>query len=323
MILTDILWTEPSIQWTYAKQMGIDHGVIRLPEDPAFDVTDVSHWRTMYERFQGAGIKPIVIEPIPNRLHNSIKLGAPDRDACIAQVIGMLPIMDALNIRTICFNFMAHFGWLRTANRIVERGGALVTGFDIRDFHPQGEPEITEAMLWENLRYFLQAVMPYADRYHIRFALHPDDPPVPKLGKVSRILISRENITKAVQLVNSPHLGVTMCQANYAAMGEDIFAAIRHFSAMGKLFFVHFRDILGEKYAFRETFHDNGQTNMAKAIACYLDCGYEGPVRVDHVPTMAGENNDQPGYDTLGRLFAVGYLKGLLDACQEARGTIK
>lgn len=96
-------------------------------------------------------------------------------------------------------------------------------------------------------------------------------------------------------------------------MGEDICAAIRQFAGQDKLFFVHFRDILGTREQFRETFHDNGQTDMAAALRCYQVVGYHGPVRVDHVPTMAGEENAQPGYASVGRLYALGCLKGLLE----------
>jgi mannonate dehydratase len=53
---------------------------------------------------------------------------------------------------------------------------------------------------------------------------------------------------------------------------------------------------------------------MARAVKTYMDCGFSGPVRVDHVPTMAGERNDTPGYAHIGRLYAIGYLKGIIDA---------
>lgn len=313
MIITDYLRSEKSIQWQYAKQMGIDHAVIRLPEHSEFDVNNKSHWEAVHKEFTDSGLKPVVLEPIPNALHDHIKLGDSLRDSCIEKVIKMLPIMDQLDIRTICFNFMAHIGWYRSSNNIKERGGALVTGFDMKDFVVKDDFVITEEQLWENLHYFLKAVVPYAEKYNIKLALHPDDPPVPKLGGVSRILVSYENISKAIHLVENGHLGVTMCQATYAAMGEDLEKVIPAYARERKIFFVHFRDIVGDKYKFHETFHDNGQTDMAKILRLYRDCAVHAPIRVDHVPTMAGEDNNTPGYSTVGRLFAVGYLKGLMD----------
>jgi mannonate dehydratase len=222
--------------------------------------------------------------------------------------------MEQLNIRIICLNFMAYTGWFRSRTNMPERGGALVTGFN-KDDVPDREPlRITRAELWNNLLYFLKAVVPFAEKHGIALALHPDDPPVNRLGDVERILTSPGTIEKAINLVPSDMVGITLCQGCYAAMGEDICQTIRNFSRKNKVFFVHFRDIQGSLENFHETFHDNGKTDMVKAVRTYLDCGFSGPVRVDHVPAMAGERNDSPGYARIGRLYAIGYLKGIIDA---------
>jgi len=134
MILTDYLLSERDLSWDFAKQCGVDHATLRLPEDREFDVTDESHWKTVCERMTSFGIKPIVIEPMPNALHDHIKAGDEKRDECIEKALKMFPIMNKLGINTLCFNFMAHIGWLRTAKDLADRGGALVTGFDIKDF---------------------------------------------------------------------------------------------------------------------------------------------------------------------------------------------
>ncbi|WP_270493712.1 mannonate dehydratase [Eisenbergiella porci] len=309
MIITDYLRSKRDLTWDYAKQCGVGHGVIRLPEDPAFDICDLSHWQSVYKEFTDFGIKPIVVEPMPNALHDHIKAGDEKRDESIEKVIRMLPIMDRLDIRTICFNFMAHVGWYRTDYNIEERGGALVTGFDADACQDSGM-EITQEQLWENYTCFVKAVLPYAERYGIRLALHPDDPPVPRLGKVSRIMISHENIKKAIEIGNSDFLGITMCQACYQMMGEDLFSVIPEMKE--KIFFIHFRNATGNKYHFHETFHDNGDIRMGEMLALYKKCGIDVPIRVDHVPTMAGEKENS-GYTALGRLYAIGYLKGLLE----------
>ncbi len=314
MILTDYLKSERDLSWDYAKQCGVRHAVVRLPEDPAFNVTDAGHWRQVYDRFTAFGLKPIVIEPMPNALHDHIKAGDASRDACIEKVISMFAIMDSLDIRTICFNFMAYLGWTRTASNIEERGGALVTGFKMRDFHTDCKAVLSAEKLWENYRYFIDAVLPYAERYHIRLALHPDDPPVERLAGVSRIFTSSETVWKGVTAWNSDCLGVTLCQATFRMMGEDLTKVIPAFAKQNKILFIHFRDAVGNKLDFHETFHDNGPTDMAAILRLYQSCGVNVPIRVDHVPCMAGENITTPGYGKLGRLFALGYLKGLCDA---------
>ena len=75
MIITDYLRSKRDLTWDYAKQCGVGHGVIRLPEDPAFDICDLSHWQSVYKEFTDFGIKPIVVEPMPNALHDHIKAG--------------------------------------------------------------------------------------------------------------------------------------------------------------------------------------------------------------------------------------------------------
>lgn len=315
MILTDYFRSEHDLTWDYALQCGVTHGTIRVPEeDPAFDLTDLSCWQSLYNKFTSAGITPTVVEPLPNCLHDHIKAGDGKRDEAIEKLIKMLGIMDKLNIRVLCFNFMAHIGWLRTNNTIKERGGALVTGFDIKEFTPTGAA-ITEEQLWDNYTYFLKAVVPYAEKYNIKLALHPDDPPRAKLGDVSRIMISLKNIDRAINgIVPSDNLGVTMCQATYHMMGEDLFEVIPRLK--DKIFFVHFRNTTGNKDCFRETFHDNGELDMAALMRLYKEQGIDVPIRVDHVPLMAGEGESNSGYTAVGRLFAIGYLKGILEGLE-------
>lgn len=315
MILTDYFRSTPDATWDFALQSGVRHGVIRLPEDDAFDLTDAAHWQQVHKRFTDYGITPLVIEPMPNCLHDHIKAGDEKRDESIEKVIKMLPIMEALHIDTICFNWMAHIGWLRTSSDIPERGGAKVTGFNMADFTPTGA-KITAQQLWDNYRYFIEAVIPEAEKHGIKLALHPDDPPVPRLGDVERIMISEENIKKAIYgIVDSENLGLTMCQANFYMMGADLKKTIAQYA--DRIYLIHFRNTTGtpgDPTSFRETFHDNGDLDMAKLMQCYVNNGIHAPIRVDHVPTMAGEASTLPGYDAMGRLFAIGYLKGILDA---------
>ncbi|MEO7143624.1 MAG: mannonate dehydratase [Bryobacteraceae bacterium] len=96
--------------------------------------------------------------------------------------------------------------------------------------------------------------------------------------------------------------------------GCDIAALAREWCAVKKIFFVHFRDVTGTPRCFRETFHDNGPTDMTQMLRVYHECGFEGPMRPDHAPTLHGESNDQPGYAMGGKVFAIGYMKGAMDA---------
>ena len=314
MILTDYFLSTPDLTWELAVQSGVTHGVIRLP-DGDFDVTSLSQLKAVADRFVSYGITPKIIEPLPNSLHDHIKAGDNLRDEAIEKFICLMSNLKEVGIDTVCFNFMVHYGRTRTYDSLLERGGAKVTGFSLKDFKPDGF-KISKEQVFENYIYFIKAVIPYAEKYGIKLALHPDDPPLDTLGNVPRIFTSLDNIKKGINCVNSENLGVTFCQACYKLMGEDLESAISELK--NKIFFVHFRNVRGNKFNFRETFHDNGEIDMAAALRLYKkycpDNAKNIPIRVDHVPTLAGEESRVSGYDALGRLFAIGYLKGIDEA---------
>ena len=316
MILTDYFYPQYDISWDLAVQCGVRHGVIRLTEDDSFNLTDPACWDDLFGRFLSHGIRPLVVEPLPNCLHDHIKTGDAKRDESIETFLKMLPIMRDHGIETVCFNFMAHVGWTRTSSDIPARGGALVTGFRMADYRPI-DARITEEALWENYRYFVNAAVPEAEKWGVRLALHPDDPPLPRLGEVSRIVISLQNIQRALAIKPSPALGVTFCQACYRMMGEDVERCARELH--DRIYFIHFRNCVGQAEDFQETFHDDGCIDMARMIALYSELNLRDvPIRIDHVPTMGHLEREKmdalpAGYGAMGRPFAIGYLKGLIE----------
>ena len=123
---------------------------------------------------------------------------------------------------------------------------------------------------------------------------------------------SVDNFARLLELVPSEMSGIALCQGNFTLMTEDLPAVIRRFG--DKIFFVHMRDVAGVPQRFRETFHDAGQSDMVACMRAYRDIGFEGVLRPDHVPTMAGDDNQDAGYSSIGRLFAIGYIKGIREA---------
>jgi mannonate dehydratase len=173
---------------------------------------------------------------------------------------------------------------------------------------------VTEEQLWENLEYFLKKIVPVAEKWNVQLAMHPDDPPLSPIRGVGRIMRSVENFQRLLDLVPSPVNGVTLCQGNFRLMTDDLPATIRRFGKQNKIFFVHLRDVRGTPEKFVETFHDDGTTDLLACLRVYREIGFEGVLRPDHVPTMEGEDNRNPGYESMGRLFAIGYIKGLREA---------
>ena len=270
--------------------------------------------KTMKNRFEDHGFQLKVIEPAPP--NQKIKLGLPGRDEEIERMCTLIRNMGRLGIEVLCYNFVAYFNWERTRFDYPERGGALVSEYDYyKTDHSILTPYgiITEEQMWSNFEYMQKAIVPVAEEVGVKLALHPDDPPVPSIRGISRFLTSADAMEKAVNLVPSQAMGITMCQGSFQAMGEDVISCIRRFGEKKKIHFVHFRDTKGDRYCFHETFHDNGPTDMAEAIRTYHEIDYHGYVRIDHVPAMAGEDVTRPGYGDVGRLFAIGYLRGLLE----------
>jgi mannonate dehydratase len=317
MKIADLLPLYPDRLWTLAKQVGVTHAVSRLPlhenGDTSYEFSDLL---ALKERFESFGFKLEVIEPgINSQMHN-MKLGIDGRDQDIEDCIKMIRNMGALNIPIFCYNFMAQFNWVRTSVNTPTRGGAIVTSYNhslIQDEPITEAGIVTEDKLWDNLKYFLERVIPVAEASNVKLALHPDDPPISPIKGVSRIITNVSALLKAIDLVPSNASGVTFCQGTLSTAGENIPEVIERLGRLNKIFFVHFRDVRGTAENFTETFHDDGQTDMFEAMKTYKKVGYDGPVRIDHVPTMVGENNTDPGYGQDGRLFAWGYLKGLME----------
>lgn len=320
MKLAEVFSSQPNRLWHLAKQLGVDHAVGGLPwEEKIEKPWDLMPLIRMKQRFQDFGLELTVIESMPPS--NEIKLGTAGRDAEIEQFQRFLVNMGAAGIPVLCYNFMAQFNWFRTSTTTRTRGGALVSSYDhslMKDAPLTEAGIVSEEQLWENLHYFMEQIVPVAEQAKVRLALHPDDPPITPIRGVSRIFRSAAALQKAIDLVPSDYNGITLCQGTLATAGDDIPGVIRQFAGQNKLFFVHFRDVVGTPEKFEETFHDNGKTDMLGAMHTYYEVGFNGPARPDHVPTMEGEDNANPGYETLGRLYGIGYIRGLMEAAAAA-----
>ena len=144
--------------------------------------------------------------------------------------------------------------------------------------------------------------------------MHPDDPPLPLVKGTPRIMCSIENFRKLLEIYPSEVNGIALCQGNFTLMTDDLPGVIREFGVRKKIFFVHFRDVEGHAGDFVETFHDDGKTDMLECMRAYKEVHFQGVCRPDHVPTMGEDSNANYGYSEIGRLFAIGYLKGLREA---------
>ena len=301
-----------------ASQVGITHAIVNVR--PQLDSVHRDRYIEVLQKikndFDVFGMTFAGVESHPVTAERT-KLGLSGRDEEIENYIACIETLAHIGVRLVCYNWMAGLGWYRTRTNLATRGGALISEFDAASAQKQGPTEwgdVSEQMIWKNLEYFQKAVIPVAESAGVRMALHPDDPPISPLRGIGRILTSAANFRRALSIVPSPANGITFCQANFKLMGEDIAALAHEWGTQKKIFFIHFRDVEGTRERFRETFHDDGPTNMAEMLKIYHECGFEGPIRPDHAPTLEGESNDRPGYAMGGKVFAVGYMKGVMDA---------
>jgi mannonate dehydratase len=316
MKLAEIFGSPRSRDIKLAKQIGINHVIAGPGLGRVRRELYVETLQKLKDDFAEAGMTIAGVEshPVPAE---RIKLGVEGRDEEIENYKWAIEALSKVGIKMICYNFMAGLGWSRTRVNVPERGGALTSEFDLEAANKQGPTrwgEVSEEKMWDNLTYFVKAVMPVADKFGVQMALHPDDPPISPLRGIGRILISSKAYRRVMDMAPSPINGVTFCQANFKLMGEDIYSLAKEWCSKKKIFFVHFRDVEGTKAKFHETFHDNGPTNMVRMLQIYSKGGFNGPIRPDHAPTIEGEANDRPGYAMGGKVLAIGYMKGIMDA---------
>ncbi len=287
-----------------------------------------------------------VVESV--NIHESIKLGTPERDQYIENYKETLRNLGKVGgVKVVCYNFMPVFDWVRTdlAKELPDGSTALfyekakIDGAEpyelvekmkhaAKDLTlPGWEPErlgkieelfkayepISENDLFENLAYFLKEIVPVAEEVGIKMAIHPDDPPYPVFD-LPRIVQSKENLQRIVDIVDSPSNGLTLCSGALGANpANDIPDMIRTFK--DRIPFAHIRNVkIYDNGDFIETSHreQDGSLPILEIMKAYNEIGFEGYMRPDHGRHVWGEES-RPGYGLYDRAMGIMYMMGAWD----------
>jgi mannonate dehydratase len=302
---------------------GVNHICSALPSRTFDDNWSVEGLSRLRERVEKFGIK---LDMVPLPLSSSvigrvefphIMMGkSPERDREIDHICQMIRNAAKVGIPAVKYN-LSVLGVVRTEGTR-GRGGAIYSTFVYRKAK-QGPPPketgpLNEETMWERITYFLKRVVPAAEECKVRLCCHPHDPGMPR-GKgyrgVERVLGSVDGLKKFVGIMPSKYHGLNFCQGTVSEMlekpGEQIYDVIRWFGSRGKIFNVHFRNIKGGFLDFQETFPDDGDVDMLRALRVYKEVGYDGMIMPDHVPHIEGDTGGAQAF-----AFAFGYIQSLI-----------
>ncbi len=241
----------------------------------------------------------------------------PARDRAIENICQMIRNCGQAGIPMAKYN-LTFIGVVRNPTRAPGRGGATLSAFDYA-VAKQEPPltaagRVTEEIYWDRIEYFLKRVVPVAAEAKVKIALHPQDPSMPP-GKgwrgVETVLGRVDGLKRFVETMPSAYHGLNFCQGTVSEMlvkpGDEIYDVIRWFGSRGKIFNVHFRNIRGGYLKFAETFPDDGDVDMPRALRTYREVGFDGMIMPDHVPQIAGDPGGAKAF-----AFCFGYIQALL-----------
>ena len=305
--------------------LGVNNICSGLPSAKFDDNWSVESLTKFRERVEGFGVKldmvplPLSSAYIARAENPNIMLGkSPERDREIETICQMIRNAARAGIPALKYN-MSILGVVST-EPVAGRGGSVSRAFNYDK--AKQDPPVTEAgpvnadVYWERITYFLKRVMPVAEEYKVRLACHPHDPGMPR-GKgyrgVETVLGSVDGLKRFLEITPSRYHGLNFCQGTVSEMlqkpGEEIYDVIRYFGSRGKIFNVHFRNIRGGFLNFHETFIDDGDVDMLKAMRVYKEVGYDGMMMPDHVPKIEGDVKSLRAF-----AFTFGYIKALIAA---------
>lgn len=306
------------------KQIGVNHLLCGGPQIPWTEKS----LRNIMNQYAAEDLT--VINMMIGGFNKAI-YGLEGRDEEIRMVQDSLVAAGKVGLPVVEYNFYAHRftdGYYDTT----ARGGAGTLSMDYdraKNLPPaagEGEPMSSEAM-WENLTYFLKAVIPVAEKAGVRMALHPNDPPVPESHSHAQIVATFNDWKRIISIVDSPSNGMTYDCGVSREIGEDPLEVLHYLGSRDRINHIHYRNVIvtTPSLKYEEVFFDEGQVNMFAVMREIFKLGYKFGLYPEHPRALdydreigVGKNPGDAGYT--GWTYNVAYCKAMMQAVESIQG---
>jgi mannonate dehydratase len=316
-------------QMNFYRQMGVAHVILSPDETKA----GADYYADRKKYFADDTLQVYGINNISLLNDEKIVLNLPGRDERIEQYKQHLIALGKAGITYTTYAHTANGVW--SSANATTRAEAVSRSLDLNGENSgqwgdkkytgplSNGREYTAKEIWDNFEYFIKAVAPVAEENHVRIGILPDDPPVPILAGVPRIFSSFDGYKHALELANSPNVGVCLSIGTWAEggnkLGKDILGMIDYFGQQKKLFKVRVSNIDQPLPHFENTFVDNGYIDIYKVITALKKVNFDGVVIAENIPQMVsngGGRNANGVYDP-SLAWTIGYIKCLRDRVEE------
>lgn len=333
---------------------GVDGIVWALHDKQPGEIWEPDEIEKVVNQIKSYGFNADVVESV--NVHDDIKIGLPTRDRYIENYKRTLKNLKQFGVKVVCYNFMPVFDWTRTdlfhpvgdgstalyyekdkiindpkemAKYILEKcEGFTMPGWEPERMAHLGElfeayKDVTKEKLWDNLRYFLEAIMPVCHECGIKMAIHQDDPPWDIFG-LPRLLVDEPAIDRFLNMVDDEYNCLTLCSGSLGSNPENNVADIirKH---CDRIAFAHIRNVKHFPNGdFSEASHRDrdGDIGILDIVKAYHDCGFNGYVRPDHGRHIWGEKC-RPGYGLYDRALGIMYLLGCFDTLEKFDNSLR
>lgn len=334
-----------SVTLSQIKQIpGVEGIVWALHDKMPGEVWEKEEIAAVKKQLDEYGFHMDVVESV--NVHDDIKTAGPGRDRYIENYIQTIRNLKEFGVKVICYNFMPVFDWTRTdlfhplpdgstalfyeKEKIVDDPEEMAQyilknceGYTMPGWEPERMSklrelfdmykDVTKEKLWENLKYFLEALMPVCRECDIKMAIHSDDPPWDIFG-LPRLIVDEESVDYFCKLVDDPYNCLTLCSGSLGSNPKNNVADIvrKH---CDRIAFAHVRNVKHfDNGDFSEASHRDcdGDVGVVDIMKAYHECGFDGYMRPDHGRHIWGEKC-RPGYGLYDRALGVMYLLGCWD----------